>query len=308
MELFLKVLLICVFYFSFTFVLSSQNNMYRSAFKRVTKNVLKPSNQNNNISLFVVYIFQLILSIYALYFIPFADRFIDYSDVGGQTVASFGIDLGLVLACFFVIAIFEHFWAFLKDGDGQKKEYLYGSILMLFSLGQFSMVYLYGSLSLEEIVVNQHVSKVTSFMSYGMIRNPFLFFANVVLLLTYFQNLQKNDYVESNTSVNPIGLMARELTFISMCTVFVYMYFGGHALPFQGEFVSNNFPPYVKIGLQVFVVFVKASFLFWCICKVTRSIVQRSDFFQSKLLMTIITPLVFLGMVVMPLIELWRLI
>lgn len=306
MELLYKALLICVLYFSFSFVLSSQNNMYRSAFKRVTKNIFKPSNQNNNTSLFVVYIFQLIFAIYALYFIPYSDRFKDYSNIKETMAISFGIDLGVVLASFFIVAIFEHFWAFLKDGDGQKKEYLYGSMLILFGLAQFSMVYLYGSMSLEEIVVNQQVSKVISFMSFGVIRNPLLFLASLILLLTYFQNLQKNDYVESNTSVNPIGLLARELTFIGMGIVFIYLYFGGHALPIKSEFVSNNFPPFVKIGLQVLVVFIKTTLLFWCISKVTKRLVYRADFFQSKMMMTIITPLVFLGMVIMPILELWR--
>lgn len=303
MELFFKATIIFLLYFAFIWVLSVQNNMYRSSLKRVVRNVLKPSQQNNNISLFVVYIFQLVFALYALFFIPYSDRFISHNRSAFTSVIDYREDLGLVLACFFIIAVFEHFWAFLKEGAGEKKEYLYGSVLMLFSLAQFSMMYLYGSMSLEEVVVNQQVSDV---MSYGVIRNPFLFLASLILLIMYFQNLQKNDYVESNTSVNPIGLFARELTLASMVMIFVYLYAGGHALPFNSEFVSNNLPTYFKTVLQIGVVFLKFSILFWGICRVTRGLVRRSDFFQSKITMTIITPLVFLGMVYMPLLEIWR--
>lgn len=306
MENILKLLFISILYLSFSFVLSSQNNMYRSALKRICKKIFKPSIQNNNISLLTIYIFQLTFSVYALFFIPYSDRFFDYSGQITSATLPFAINLGLVLTCFVVIAIFEYFWAYLKDGDGQKKEYVYGPILMLFALAQFSMVYLYGSMSLEEIVVNQQVSKVVSFVSYGVARNPFLFLASTVLLLTYFQNLQKNDYVESNTSVNPIGLLAREFTFMGMCLVFVYLYFGGHALPFKSEFVSNNFPPFIKVSLQVMVMFFKITLLMWCVCRFTRRLVYRSDFFQSKMIMTIVTPIVFLGIVFMPIIVFWR--
>jgi len=301
----LKIIFILLLYFTFSYVISGQQNTYRTAVKRMTKNILKPKARRMNFSLFIVYILQLVFSIYALFFIPYTDTFFYTFERSKINFASFGMDLGIVLACFFIIAMLENFWASLKYGAGQKKEYLYGATLMLFGLAQFSMVYLYGSMSLEEIVVNQQVSELATLVSYGVIRNPLLFLASFIILLVYFQNLQKNDYIESHTTVSPIGLFARELTFLSMGVIFIYLYFGGHGLPFNSEYINNNLPPFFKVIMQSFVIFIKMTLLLWFVGRITRRLVQREDYFQSKMMMTMITPLIFMGMVLMPIIELW---
>lgn len=291
-----KVIIVVTLYFVFMKVTSKSNLQYKSGYRKLLNSVLKTESTRISISLFVVHTFKLCLIGLSLSLVPYIDESIPILQ---------NFDASFYLACLILHSMTEYFISAISTANENDEENRYAIITLVYMLPQFGMIYLYGTSSFNEIVVGQKISQDFYLVNYGIFRNPLLFIASFVLIQSYYQSLLKYNQENANDSTNPIGLLTRELVYISFCLLLCFMYLGGDSLPFF-EGAISKYSSELYLFTKPLVLIIKVYMIMWVVGKVSRKLVYRSEYFQSKLMMTMLTPIIFLGLVIMPLIQFWR--